>query len=524
MQFNGAKLQVGCLAIWLAISGQPVVVAENSSLSSPAELAKQIDSLLEESWSGKSVVPAPTADDAEFLRRVSLDLIGRVPAVSEVRAFLADRDPGKRQRLVDALLADPRFVKHLAHVWRAVLLSQANPQDVRYLAPKLEAWLSRQLRDEVAYDAWVRQLVTAPLDAPPSSRLDPDGNVERLGIAFFQANELKPENIASATARIFLGVNLDCAQCHNHPFADWKQEQFWQFAAFFAGVERLRPDNSFMAAPEVLTRRKLKIVGTEKVASATFLDGQTPAWSPQQSPRQVLADWLTSQDNPYFARAIANRTWAHFFGRGLVEPIDGLGGRNQPSHAELLGELAQQLVDHNFDLKFLMRSITATAAYNRTSRLTDPSQHEAERFARMAVRGLTPEQVFDSLAVATGFREIAAHSSSRAEYLNKFASLDRPIDTQTSIVQALTLMNGKFALDATTLSTSETLAAVVDSPFLDRSAKVESLLLAALSRLPTAQEAEELSKFVADYSGSPADALGDILWTLLNSSEFILNH
>jgi hypothetical protein len=300
----------------------------------PAQaLADRIDGILDTVLARDGIVAAQSADDAEFLRRLTLDLNGRIPTVAEVRAFLDDSDPQKRRRAIDSRLAEPRYVRHFTNVWRAALLAQANPQDVRYLAPKIETWLARQLRDNVPYDQWVRAVVTAPLD----SRLDrPDDDVSAYAVAFFQANELKPENLAAATARVFLGVNLDCAQCHNHPFADWKQQQFWQFAAFYAGVGRLRPDNAMLPAPEAIERRELAVADTGKSAQAMFLDGSAPTWTLQSRPREALAEWLTSAENRYFARAAANRLWAHMFGCGIVEPLDALGGRDAPSHPELL--------------------------------------------------------------------------------------------------------------------------------------------------------------------------------------------
>jgi hypothetical protein len=477
------------------------------------ELATKIDELLSRSWTEQSVQPAPPADDAEFLRRVSLDLSGRIPRVSEVRDFLADSSPGKRKRVVEQRLDDPDYVRHFTNVWRAMLLSQATAQDVRFLTPRLEAWLRRQVRDNVPYDKLVREILTMPLGdrfAATTADLTP--------LAFYQANELKAENLAAATSRLFLGVNLDCAQCHNHPFADWTRDQFWEFASFFAGVKTLRPDNTLTAAPELFDRHELQIPGTEHTVSARFLNGREPKWTAGHSPRVTLADWLVGADNPYFARAIANRVWAHFFGRGLVDPLDDLGGRSPPKHPELLDELAQQLVAADFDLKFLMRAITASQAYGRSSRLTHTSQQDPFRFARATARGMTPEQIFVSLALATG-----CHDQLRDEFLIKFAYLDRPAETQTTILQALTLMNGKLTADATSLSQSKTLAAVAESPFLDDKGRIETLFLATLSRLPDADETAQMSKHLnsADNSG---EALADIFWALLNSGEFILNH
>jgi len=479
-------------------------------------LSARIDELLKQHWTKSNVEPAPAADDAEFLRRISLDLTGRIPRVTQVREFLADTSSDKRRRLIEALLDDPLYVNHFTHVWRAILLSQASAADLRPLIPYLEAWLRRNVRDNVPYDVMVRSLLTMPLGDRLTSSSTPAE--EPTPLAFYQANELKPENLASAASRIFLGVNLECAQCHNHPFADWKQDQFWQMAGFFAGVERLRLDNAMAAAPERIERRELTIPGTDRVVLARFLDGSSPDWSPATRPREALADWMISRDNQYFARAAVNRLWAHFFGHGIVDPLDEMGGRVAASQPELLDELARQFVASGFDVRFLIRAITSSNAYQHSSQRTHASQDDWTAFARMHSRGMTPEQLFDSLALATGCDE-----SQRERVFGEFSSLDRPTETQTTILQALLMMNGRLTSSATSLTEGGTLAAIADAPFLDEREKIETLLLATLSRPPTAVE---LARFKAYLSQASAlrSGLEDIFWVLLNSSEFLLNH
>lgn len=519
---------VGALALFVGIAassaGEPAIAPLTAS-----ELAARIDAHIDEVLIRKQIKPAAPADDAEFFRRLTLDLNGRIPTVAEAREFLADADPQKRRRAIESRLADPLYVRHLTNTWRSLLLAQANPQDVRYLAPKIETWLAHQLRRNVPYDVWVRELLTTPLDVRPTSRLERfHDDTSAHAVAFFQANELKPENLAAATSRVFLGVNLDCAQCHNHPFADWKQQQFWQLAAFYAGVGRVRPDNAFMAAPEMTDRRELAVAGTTQIVQATFLDGTAPEWKSQSSPRVALAAWLTTPGNSYFARAAANRVWAHLFGRGLVEPLDGLGGREAPSHPELLDELAAQLVAHDFDLKFLLQALAQTEAYGRTSRATDPSHRDATNFARMPVRGITAEQVFDSLTTAVGYREPTGQDSKnlspRADLLLRFASLDRPTETPTSITQALTLMNGRFIAEALDPEGSGTVAAVLTAPFLDEEGRIETLYLAALSRPPSVEELAEGRNFIQAATDDEPAAYADLFWALVNSGEFLLNH
>jgi len=246
---------------------------------------------------------------------------------------------------------------------------------------------------------------------------------------------------------------------------------------------------------------------------------------------------MTRAENPYFARAAANRMWEHFFGIGLVDPVDDMRDENPPSHPKLLDDLAKGLADHKFDLKFLIRVITASQTYQRTSLVTHKSHADDIRlFARMPLKGLSPEQIFDSLATAVGNRgEITGQqfgfqfgvNTPRGEIMSKFTNpIDRRTEWQTSILQALALMNGKFVSDATSLNRSETLAAVLDSPFMETRQKLDTLYLSALARPMRGSEASRLIPYV--QSGGPSrnsnKALSDVFWVLLNSSEFILNH
>jgi hypothetical protein len=507
-------------------------------------LAARIDQYINARLGQSGVIPAPLADDAEFLRRVYLDLIGRIPRVAEARAFLDDPSPEKRRRLVERLLDSPQYVTHFGNTWTAVILPQNNNQFRQNLAGTFKPWIEKQIRENVPYDQMVRELLTLPQGGlgNPGVRVAQPGNVRPAvptPVAFYQVNELKPENLAASTSRVFLGVRLECAQCHDHPFNEWKRQNFWELAAFFAGIRapaRVPPGRAPQAALNP-NASSIKIPGTEKVVEARFLDGAAPKLEPQMNPRTALADWVTAENNPYFARTGANRVWGHFFGIGLIDPVDDEPTEDNPaSHAELLADLTRQFVAHKYDVKYLIRAITASQAYQRTSAVTDRAQNEPRLFARMALRGLTPEQLFDSLAQATGYREPRLGGpvlgrpidprSPRTQFLVKFASQERKTETQTSILQALSLMNGKFIADATSLERSTTLAAVVDAPFLSTARRVETLYLAALTRRP---RAEELARMVAYVEGggprgSQDAALADVFWVLLNSSEFILNH
>ena len=534
-------------AVAVLLAAGPATAAPPAAREEQA-LAAKIDRHLARAWEKARVTPAAPADDAEFLRRVTLDLAGRIPSVAETRAFLDDRSSDKRARLIDRLLASPRYATHFTNVWRALLIPEAgNNFQVRLQQGGFETWLKRQLARNAGYDQMVRDLLTAPISGAqgPAAILSLAGPSP---LTFYLSKEFKPENLAAGTARVFLGVSVECAQCHNHPFASWKREQFWGFAAFFSGVRSQRLMDFLLPSSEDPDSRELAIPGTKKTVKATFLDGATPQWKADTSTRTTLAEWITAPSNPYFARATVNRVWAYLFGRGLVEPVDSMiGDSSISSHPELLDLLAREFVAHKFDLKFLLRTLTATRAYQLSSAAADKDPEDRALFAHMPLRGLTAEQLFDSLAMATGYRDsgggddlisglLGGNRSARSEFLTKFAPSERPIEAQTSILQALTLMNGKVTADATSLTKSETLAAIVDVPFASTAERVETLYLAALSRMPEAKELARAVRFVEDAAKraktqddkgrreASGNALADVFWALLNSPEFILNH
>jgi hypothetical protein len=498
-------------------------------------LAAEIDRALAARWAEMGVTPAPAADDAEFLRRACLDLAGRTPPASEARAFLDSDDPDKRAKLVERLLAGPAYVNQMTDVWKELLLPEAKANlQVRFFAAEFEVWLRQQFRENVGFDAMARAVLTVAVNgARPAIAAQSPGS-KPTPVAYVAAKEGKPENLAAAASRLFLGVRLECAQCHNHPFATWKREEFWGLAAFFSGVERQGNGNAIFQGVDRPERHELTIPGTSKVIEATFLDGTRPDWSKGAKAREVLADWVTAAENPYFARAVVNRVWAQFFGVGLVDPVDDLGAGNEPSHPELLDRLAEQFAANRFDLKYLARAITASRAYQLTSAGGSPSQDTYRLFDRMRVRGLSPSQLYESLMQATGLRRepdpgprVIINNSLRGEFLERFAAQEeKPTERQTTILQALTLLNGKLVDDGSSPARGMTLPAVADAPFLDTAGKLEALYLAALSRRPRADELERLAPYVdrGGPAGDPGKALGDVFWSLLGSAEFVLNH
>lgn len=338
-----------------------------------------------------------------------------------------------------------------------------------------------------------------------------------------------------------MGLQVGCAQCHDHPHAHWTRHEFWSFAALFGEFATGGASDDDAANEEPAEGRatsnapgRLKIPDTDTFAQATFLDGSLPDLSTGQSERAALVLWLTSRQNPWFASAIVNRVWQQMLGRGLIDPADDLEAAGPNDHAELLTFVAGEFRTHGYDLQYLLRAIAGTRLY-RLSSQRDPAQPTARhQFARMPLRKMTAVQLFDSLLQATGIREVRGArgplgdiDSQRGAFQQKFAEPGGArTDAETSILQALALMNGKLVVDATDLKTGDTLAGVLGAPFLDLPAKVETLFLATLGRPPTAAESRQFVDYVVQRPAdqSPGARLADVMWALVNSAEFVLIH
>lgn len=537
-------------AVALCAFTGPVASQQPVTPDDVQELANRIDDLIAEKWSENDVVSASPSDDAEFLRRVWLDIAGKIPTAADSQDFIDNQSQDKRRRVVEELLNGPNYVVNSANFWRAVLIPEADTDfNVRFMLPAFEGWLRQRLDEDKAYDDLVSEILTTPVSGTNTFR-----NRNTLNpIAFYQSKEIKPENLAAATSRMFLGIRIECAQCHDHPFDTWTQNDFWGYAAFFAAMQRepQRGNNGFLSQlKELFSRRTLTVPGTDEVVKATFLTGETPQIPTGTSARMTLADWMTSKENPYFARTAANRVWGHFFGIGIVDPVDDFSESNPPSHPELLDLLAAELTEHDFDMKFLVRAITASRTYQLTSSVRSSDDDTDPRlFLRMSVKGMTAEQLYASIAQAVGTHETFQESqrgrfrsaTTRARFIDEFSdSNNAPTDRQTSVLQALSLMNGELINDATGLQSSRTLAGILDYPGFDNSRRIEALFLATLNRRP---RPEELDRFVAYVDSQTAGdvskaeeqenkfqtearnkAISDVFWTLLNSSEFSLNH
>lgn len=502
-------------ALWNGIAA-----AEESRATRRAAMIARIDALLDQRREELKVEAAPVATDAEFLRRVSLDLHGVVPRVAEAREFLADTSETKREVLVDRLLASPAFSQHMAEVWRNIMLPSAEIEQIQSVVG-VHNWLREQFEQNARYDQMVSDLLVAT-----SGR-------ERGPALFYTSLELKPEKLASTTARIFLGIHLECAQCHNHPFDSWKQEDFWGYAAFFA---QLRRDG--MNQPGVPTdvadidTGEVMLPNTEKVIAPRYPGGNDAEPRRNGSRRLQLAIWMASRDNPYLPRAGVNRLWWMMFGRGLVEPVDDMNERNAPTHPELLDALSRYFVETGFDVREVLRTLAGTKAYRRTSRA--PAEIPPESYAAMPVRALSAEQIYDSLARALDRQPMAifpgvandpSFDQRRIAFLAKMrAPAKNALDYTAGVPQALTLLNGDDTAEAADGERGGLLGAL-EAPLFTNEKRIETMFLATLSRKPDDEEKKVFGELLEMASpGEKSKALGDAIWVLLNSAEFATNH
>jgi hypothetical protein len=532
-------------------------------------LSKRIDEHLAKTWKKAKVTPAPKANDHVFFRRLNLDLAGRIPDLidladfhdqgearwglvdkllagampdlTDVGYFLDETDP-RRWLWVDRLLDDPRYQhsRHFGNVWRNLILGNQTNVQFQFLMPGFESWLRERVEKNVPLDQTVLELLTSQAGNPNQGF---DGRmVASSPQLFFQVNENKAENLAGATSRLFLGVKIECAQCHAHPFAKWSKEQFWEFAAFYSAQQQVAKRKILKDGPApqpgFSPGREILIPGTDKVVRAKFLNGKEPNWEGSNNPRRTLAEWVTAKDNPYFAKAMADHLWSYLMGVSLLEPILEPSDDSPITHPELLNDLAKGLIDNNFDAKFLIRAIVHSDAYQRSSggaKLADKEDYQL--FVRMPMRAMSPEQIFDSVWMVTNpkdrqpdmpnqqFFNPNQAQSDRAKFLNKFQTQDRRHEPQTSILQALFMMNGEFITKRTKLENNEALQTLAAQK-TSHEKRLRSLFMIVLSRPPRDSEIERLMPYLERGAANNklGEALSDVYWALLNSSEFLLNH
>jgi hypothetical protein len=393
------------------------------------------------------------------------------------------------------------------------------------MGPQLDPWLARQFSENVPYDEFARKLLLAPAAGPMNlgGRQTAAPNPDAAAGIFQQAVGAQPENLASAYVRVFLGVRIHCAQCHDHPMADWTQNDFWGIAAFFAGGNTKQ--SSPIPAPTIKPDTE-EVTYTAKLLWTAEPLKEIPA---DKSPAELLADWMISPENPNFAATAVNRVWQYLCGRGLVGSVEDLD-RVTPEERKILDELAKLFIESGYDVHWLMTGICKSKVYQQA--VAPSAAGEGEGFVHRPLKALMPEQVFDSLEQALSLPVAKVDNGPRfngerdqfVARMNESAA-ETPADFKGGIPQALMLMNGKLTADATSLETSRTLRAVVEAPFLANDAKIETLYLAALTRQPTTEETAYLRRYLESKETEEArkQAYAEILWGLLNSPEFVLS-
>ena len=475
------------------------------------------------------IAPSELSDDATFLRRVFLDITGTLPTADDARKFLADSSPKKRAAVIDDLLSRREFTDLWVMRWAELLQIRSADQQVQMSAKSAVQyfdWLEDQIAANVPVDQMVRQLITA---TGPSFE-NPAANFYKI-----ERDTLKlTENAAQA----FMGVRIQCAQCHNHPFDRWTMNDYYSFAAFFAQIGRKPGEDPRETIITNSGGGSVKHPVGGKDMAPKFLGGPQPEIAKGADRRQVLADWLVSPENPYFARNVANVVWAHFFGKGIVDPIDDIRVSNPPSNPALLDQLAAKLTAYRYDFRALIRDICNSRTYQLSAVANATNGSDDTNFSKSAVRRIRAEVLLDALSDVTGAAEKIrglpqggraveiADGRTSNYFLTTFGRATREtpcsceVKMEPNLSQALHLLNGE-AVNAKVVS-----GGLVKKRLKDGRTPpeiIEELYLRVFTRLPTATEKEKLQTFFGEGK-NPETVLNDMFWSLLNAKEFVFNH
>jgi hypothetical protein len=474
------------------------------------------------------VIPSELCDDPVFVRRVHLDLVGRLPTPGELEDFLKDTNPEKRTALVDRLIDTSEFTEIWVMKWAELLQIRTFPNQVSYKAALLyHNWLRARIAENMPFNEIVRELLKSK-----------GGTFSTPATNFFQV-ELDTKLLTENVAQVFMGTRIQCAQCHNHPFDRWTMDDYYSFAAFFAQVKRKKAGDP---REQIIYdgSGQIKHPVTDENAKPRFLGGAVPEES-DKSRREQVADWLASPENPWFAPNVANIIWAHFFGIGIVEPVDDVRVSNPPSNPALLAELAKQFVAYNYDFKKLVRDICISRTYQLSTHTNPSNASDARNFSHAQSRRLRAEVLLDVISQATdtknkfkglpqGAKAVQIADGNISNYfLKTFGRATREtvcsceVRMDPSLSQALHLLNGdtvnkrikKGGVIADLIQSQQKPGEVIDS-----------LYLRCLTRPATTMEKEKLMSHVDSAENEQAlrEIYEDIFWALLNSKEFIFNH
>ena len=533
----------------------------STSTTSAADVPTQVTLIndhISQGWADYEIRPAKDVDDATWCRRVYLDVIGRIPSSAELAEFMGERGAGKRAKLVDKLLHDDKYTEeyanHWATIWTNLLIGRSGGTDRRDLTNR--NGMMKYFRDSFAmnkpYDKIVYELVTAEGSSKPGTE-NFNGAVNYL---INKVNEEKAVLAASSTSRIFLGLQVQCTQCHNHPFNQWKQQKFWEFNSFFRQTRALRRfvdgtrdiesaelvNEDFAGEandPEdALVFYELRN-GLTKVAYPVFTDGkaiEVSGFVSDVNRRDELGKLMLESE--FLDKMIVNRMWSLFMGHGFTKPIDDLGPHNPASHQELLDELGREFRKASYDMKQLISWITLSKPYQLApvlggaNKIDDPSVGETPKFSRFYLRQMSAEQLYQSLVTATKVRSkgsYEAQEQERRKWLQQFVVAfgtdegDEATTFNGSIPQALMLFNGELTKRATETSAGTFIDRVYKSGKspVDR---VNKLFIAGLARRPSSKEASIARKLLMARRGNEKEMMQDLWWAILNSNEFIMQH
>ena len=499
----------------------------------PAEV-NFVDKHVWDKLAALGIPPSELADDATFLRRVSLDTIGTLPTAEEARVFLADKAPDKRAKLIEKLFQRPEYADYWAMIWSDILKvdkDSVTPQG----AVAMTRWLRKQFAENRPYDQFARDVVLAT------------GDTTAEGPAAFYKAVATPEIAARSISQVFLGIRIECAQCHHHPSEKWGQEDYWALAGLFSGITRKPlPGGSeavvWKAGVDLgptLTKKlksKAKAIPVDTVP-AKPLGATATDYTPDVDRRKTMADWMTGPENPYFAPIIVNRLWAHYFGRGLVEPLDDMRATNPASNEPLLNALAVHLRTLKFDLKAFTKFLLNSRTYQLASASAAGNANDEQNFSHAAVKAMPAEVLLDAICQVTGvpekfngwpdgYRAIQVWDNRMPSYF--FRIFGRPVrysvcecerGTDPSIAQALHLMNSPEI--SAKVRDRKGIARKLGDSVKPPTVVIEELFLSSLSRLPTEDERKRLLEVFKD--GDRRGAVEDVVWAILNMKEFLYN-
>jgi len=535
------KLSACALGVLLggAVGVGPARGAETESepASKPRTEVRQsyIDEMIKAAWDEAGVKPSRPATDEEYMRRLYLDVLGRIPNIQEAAGFLGSKEKGKREKLVEYLLNHPDYARNFGTQWTVLLVGRKR-QERQVDREALSAWMRRQFLENRPWDRVVFDLVTAK-----------GSNKENGAVNFPLAHmEFGAVPLTSVTTRLFVGQQIQCTQCHDHPSNDWKQADFWGINAFYKGMRAETIMKADATGAEVEDHTELADEPTDSfaqydrrnglvgIAFPKYLDGRKISQGGDVDRRSELGKFLADPKNKDLARAFVNRIWGHFMGRGIVHPVDDFGAHNPPSHPELLDKMAEDFQKAAYDVKSLVRWIANSQTYQLSSVMTKQNEKDETLFSHMALKPMTPEQLFDSLLTATSAHKAGGDSNAtgkRDQWLRQFIFAfandegEEGSSFQGTIPQALMMMNGPLMKDATEGKPGSFLEGLRVEAMRKPSPPTfmaNELYLAALSRFPSKAEMKGVSGFVEGYPDT-LGVLQDLFWALLNSNEFVLN-